>query len=499
MAARFWVGGAGTWDGSSTTHWSASSGGASGASAPTTSDDATFDSASGLGTGVTVTIAATATCNNLTITGPAGVLQVFSLSGNFTMVGALTCNGNSGAKRILFQSDTPGTARTFAIGSLSSLTNTDFMDITASGGTPWTGTLIGDCGGNTNITFTTPSTVTFIGAANANWSWSDATKWDVRVPLPQDDVVISTAFSGSRTITWDVNRLGKSITFAGSSIGTSLGISLSNNVMILGSLTMLTGMTMSVGSTITFAGRSTYTITSAGVAMTSITVQAVGGTYTQQDAFAHNAVTRAFSITDGTWVMNDFTMSLGTFSLAGSTRTRGISISATISLTGTGTVWNANAAGATVSYASERNIIDITDTSSTSKTFAGGGYTYPTLRHIATGTAGLAINQSNTFAYLTLACSSARTITLGTNRTTTVTKFFYAVGTGATMSFTGSTSTLALTDSFVGAIGTELGEFSASTGGFFRSGTSFDANVVISYIDVVDVKDITVWGLTAWH
>ena len=164
-----------------------------------------------------VTIAATATCNNLTITGPAGVLQVFSLSGNFTMVGALTCNGNSGAKRILFQSDTPGTARTFAIGSLSSLTNTDFMDITASGGTPWTGTLIGDCGGNTNITFTTPSTVTFIGAANANWSWSDATKWDVRVPLPQDDVVISTAFSGSRTITWDVNRLGKSITFAGSS------------------------------------------------------------------------------------------------------------------------------------------------------------------------------------------------------------------------------------------------------------------------------------------
>lgn len=38
MPNRYWVGGAGTWDASSTTHWSASSGGASGASVPTSSD-----------------------------------------------------------------------------------------------------------------------------------------------------------------------------------------------------------------------------------------------------------------------------------------------------------------------------------------------------------------------------------------------------------------------------------------------------------------------------
>ena len=50
MAVRYWVGGSGTWDASSTTNWSASSGGASGASAPTSADDVIFDTNSGSGT-----------------------------------------------------------------------------------------------------------------------------------------------------------------------------------------------------------------------------------------------------------------------------------------------------------------------------------------------------------------------------------------------------------------------------------------------------------------
>ena len=41
--ARYWVGGAGTWDASDTTHWSASSGGAAGASVPTSGEDVIFD------------------------------------------------------------------------------------------------------------------------------------------------------------------------------------------------------------------------------------------------------------------------------------------------------------------------------------------------------------------------------------------------------------------------------------------------------------------------
>lgn len=49
MANRFWVGGAGTWDTTSTTNWSALTGGAGGASAPTSADVAIYDANSGGG------------------------------------------------------------------------------------------------------------------------------------------------------------------------------------------------------------------------------------------------------------------------------------------------------------------------------------------------------------------------------------------------------------------------------------------------------------------
>lgn len=50
MASRFWVGSTGTWDSTSTTHWAATTGGSSGASAPIAGDTITFDSSSGGGT-----------------------------------------------------------------------------------------------------------------------------------------------------------------------------------------------------------------------------------------------------------------------------------------------------------------------------------------------------------------------------------------------------------------------------------------------------------------
>lgn len=54
MADRYWVGGSGTWD-NATTNWSATSGGAGGASAPTYADNVIFDSLSNA-TGYTVTL-----------------------------------------------------------------------------------------------------------------------------------------------------------------------------------------------------------------------------------------------------------------------------------------------------------------------------------------------------------------------------------------------------------------------------------------------------------
>lgn len=70
MATRYWVGGAGTWDSSTTANWSATSGGAGGASAPTSVDDVVFDSASNA-TSYAVTLAAGAACASINMAGPA--------------------------------------------------------------------------------------------------------------------------------------------------------------------------------------------------------------------------------------------------------------------------------------------------------------------------------------------------------------------------------------------------------------------------------------------
>jgi len=87
MANRYWVGGAGTWGTTSTTNWSASSGGAAGASAPTTADAVFLDANSGTGA---VTLGENVPCLSLTCTGFVGTLDFnakkISIAGNAATV-----------------------------------------------------------------------------------------------------------------------------------------------------------------------------------------------------------------------------------------------------------------------------------------------------------------------------------------------------------------------------------------------------------------------------
>lgn len=111
MADRYWVGGTSSWDGTAGTKWSATSGGAGGASVPTTADDVFFNASS---TG-TVTIATGNTgaksinCTGFTgtITGTAAITvagsvtlvtgQTYSHTGTvtFTGTGTLTTAGKT--------------------------------------------------------------------------------------------------------------------------------------------------------------------------------------------------------------------------------------------------------------------------------------------------------------------------------------------------------------------------------------------------------------------
>jgi hypothetical protein len=92
MADRYWVLGTGTWDGTSTTNWSTSSGGSGGASVPTASDNVFFDANSNVGTGAfTVTMATSPrVCNDFTASGLDGTMTLAGTSIGLTVSGSLT-------------------------------------------------------------------------------------------------------------------------------------------------------------------------------------------------------------------------------------------------------------------------------------------------------------------------------------------------------------------------------------------------------------------------
>lgn len=106
MADRYWVGGTGTWNTTSTTNWSTSSGGASGASVPTAADNVFFDQA---GT-YTVTMTGALACLDFTVSAGAvtfaqGTTPTLSINGNMSMGTATVWNASG---NVTFDSTTTG-------------------------------------------------------------------------------------------------------------------------------------------------------------------------------------------------------------------------------------------------------------------------------------------------------------------------------------------------------------------------------------------------------
>jgi hypothetical protein len=100
LASRFWVGGTGTWDASTTTNWSATTGGAGGQSVPGSADTVTFDGASG---GGTVTVNTTVNVTSITMGAFTGTLDFSAHNNNVTVqsfsgtgTGARTLNMGNG-------------------------------------------------------------------------------------------------------------------------------------------------------------------------------------------------------------------------------------------------------------------------------------------------------------------------------------------------------------------------------------------------------------------
>ena len=330
-----------------------------------------------------------------------------------------TVSGNSSINRVLLNSSIIGTAKTITVAS-GTFANADFRDITFSSASNLdlsaiTG-LSGNCGGNsitgggTVLTFTTAVDQHWIAATGGDWS--DVTKWTSRVPLPQDNVYFDNAFSASQTVTADMPRIGKSIDWTGATGTPTLALTSTGNTRY-GSLTLISGMTLTVTQTQTFEGRGSFTLTSAGKSFGAVTVAMFGGTLTLQDAYTG---TGTLTLNNGTFIDNGFSVSITIFSSSNS-NVRTITKTGTWTLTSTGTIWTT--ATATNLTLSDTGTISITDTSATSKTFAGGGKTYNNISITGGGSGAVIFTGANTFNKITVA-GGTKTITLPGSTTTTL-------------------------------------------------------------------------------
>ncbi len=394
MADRYWVGGSGSWN--STTKWSTTSGGASGASVPTASDNAIFDAASATAH-YTVTVTDNATCANLTFTPePADGVTEFSVGTGFVIAGTFSTSGTQGNRRAWFRSSTEGLMRDMQIATIGTVTDVDFRDIrvTGAGGT-LTGTRIGDLRGNSGITFSTPKNCFRIGTGN--WSddqWSDTSGGSPNTdffPLAQDTAVIN------QSTTAGTHTMNASIPYAGtvdmSARTSALTLTLGAAQAIYGNWTFGSGITISGNFTLTFSGRNTQVITSAGKTFVGvIEINSFGGTVELADALNSG---NTLTVTNGTFDTKGYNVTAVSLSSSNS-NVRGIKLGAsTVTLSGDvvfGTSTNMTLDAGTSSIVMTGAV----------PTLGGGGQTFYDVSLTSTSANSSSINQSNTFNNLSI-------------------------------------------------------------------------------------------------
>jgi hypothetical protein len=363
---------------------------------------------------VTLTINGANTFNNLTISGrtTAGI-KALSVDSNQTINGTLTLSaGTNATARTFVRSDTIGTTRTLTCAAVASLTDIDFRDITIAGAAaPVSGTRLGDCRGNSGITFPAAKTVYYAttgggnwGAANA-WSFTSLGAADpTAFPLSQDTVIVESSKPNTgSTITINAAYNIGTIDMSARTGNTMTLATGSQTPAIYGNWINGTGTTLTGTGVMTFAGRGNQAITSAGKTFTQgFTINTPSGSVTLQDAYVtSNTTAGGLILTAGTFDANNYNVTLANSSpsfQSNNTNVRTLAIgSGTWTIPHSGSIaWQCTTA--TNMTVTGTGILSLT--SASAKTFAGGGIqTYPTLNQGGTGT--LTVTGSNKFAGLT--------------------------------------------------------------------------------------------------
>lgn len=126
MASRFWVGGTGTWDSSNTANWSATTGGAGGASVPGSADTVTIDANSGTGT---ITVNGTVNVLGVTFNAANNIILDFSVYNNNVTIGSQFACSGTGIRTLKMGSGIwtfPYTGASTTVWNLATTTNLTF-------------------------------------------------------------------------------------------------------------------------------------------------------------------------------------------------------------------------------------------------------------------------------------------------------------------------------------------------------------------------------------
>ena len=348
-------------------------------------------------------ITGTNTFNNVTFAAPTSSgVSIAQFNADQTINGTLTFSASSNATmRTFVRSGTIGTARTLTCAAVAAPTDIDFRDITIAGAAaPVSGTRLGDCKGNSGITFGAGTTKYWNLAAGGTWqstAWATSSGGAANIsnfPLAQDTAVFeATGLTSGNTITINTGFNIGTIDMSARTSNT-MTLAVTGSPAIYGNLINGTGTTLSGTGTFTFAGRGSQTITSAGKTFTQgFTIDTPSGSVTLQDALTTSG---QITLTQGTFATSNFNATFNSFTST-NTNTRTISLgSSTVTLTGSGVTFNASVStNLTVTGTSTISL-----TSASAKTFAGGGYqSYPTINQGGAG--ALTITGSNTFGNIT--------------------------------------------------------------------------------------------------
>ena len=333
------------------------------------------------------------TIGNLNHGGKAGG-STLTVSGPFTITGALTSTGtNATTARNCIQSLTVGTARTITMtGATINSTNTDYQDITIAGSpTVGTTTSVGNCGGNTGITFTTPVTRYAVAAGNwsstAMWSASSGGASGVSVPIVHDNVILN-ASSAAGTYTHDLLRSCADLTCTGF---TGTLSNATTGMQAFGTVTLSSGMTLAGTNNLTLMGRGTHAFTSAGLTIPwGLVITGPGGTHSLADNLTISKTGGAALNPNGnglTFNDNGRTVTLTGATGAFSTANANLVLTGTYNLGATsGTPWVLILSGTTNMASST---INITTASASARTLGlGNSKTYGTINYTVSGSAG---------------------------------------------------------------------------------------------------------------